>query len=93
MVECLGGIEEVVSSNLIRSTIRRLAGMAGTIREGDRVRLFSHDRLRFMNAEFRQWVEENRDREFVVLSKVGPACRLSKVGFLVTEEFLERTGL
>ena len=71
--------------------------MGERIKSGDVVRPVHCQRSQFMGADFREWIDANFDQVFTVESKVGRSCRLTKgragrfgrVGFSVTEEFLE----
>jgi hypothetical protein len=63
--------------------------MKDEIRVGSVVRPVHCDRSRYMGGDFLEWIESNRDSKFVVESKTGGSCRLRKVAFAVTDEFLE----
>jgi len=71
--------------------------MEERIKVGDVVRPRHCQRSQFMGADFREWIDCNLDQVFTVESKVDRSCRLTKgrsgrfnrVGFTVTEEFLE----
>lgn len=59
------------------------------MKEGDFVKVVHCKRSKYMNSEFLKWVDEHKDIKYYVLSVVNNGVRLSKVGFLITTEFLE----
>jgi len=64
--------------------------MKEEIRVGDVVKPVHCERCRHMGRDFVEWIDSNLGSRFVVESKVGSSCRLRKVGFAVTDEFLEK---
>ena len=43
-----------------------------------------------MGSDFVEWIEKNKNTTFIVESKMYNVCRLRKVMFAITEEFLEK---
>jgi hypothetical protein len=64
--------------------------MKNRIEVGDKVHPQHCQRDKWMSEDFLKWIDENSSRVFVVLEKVGRSCRLNKLNFTVTEEFLKK---
>lgn len=64
--------------------------MKEEIQKGSIVRPVHCGRSKYMNGDFVEWIDKNKDYTFVVESKVYNTCRLRKVMFAVTDEFLEK---
>ena len=64
--------------------------MNGEISKGDIVKPVHCKRSQYMNKDFVDWIDKNLGSTFVVESKINNVCRLRKVGFVITEEFLEK---
>jgi hypothetical protein len=60
------------------------------IKKGDIVKPIHCNRSQYMNKDFTEWIDKNSSSTFVVESKVNNVCRLRKVIFAITEEFLEK---
>ncbi len=60
-----------------------------SMKENDRVRIKHCHRSQYMNTDFLAFIDEKKDKSFVVERIVNGAVKLRKVGFWITEEFLE----
>jgi hypothetical protein len=60
------------------------------IEVGNMVRPIHNERSKYMNKDFIEWINKNKDNRFYVESVRGRCIRLSKVLFMITDEFLER---
>ena len=60
------------------------------IQKGDIVKPVHCDRSKYMGNDFREWIDQNINNIFLVESKINTSCRLKKVGFVITEEFLRK---
>lgn len=57
--------------------------------KGSIVRPVHCERSQYMNRDFLEWIDNNLHNTFVVESKTDRSCRLRRVGFTITEEFLQ----
>lgn len=57
--------------------------------KGDVVTPIHNERSKYMNGDFRQWIDLHKDDKFYVVSVVGNCVRLAKVGFMITTDFLK----
>ena len=64
--------------------------MKDEIQKGSIVRPVHCERSKYMGNDFREWIDRNSETTFYVESKVGNCCRLKRVFFLITDEFLEK---
>lgn len=62
------------------------------IKIGDVVRPIHCDRSQWMSDAFKEWIEKNSTRTFLVANKIDRSCILKGVYFTVTEEFLVKVG-
>ncbi len=64
--------------------------MSDKIKEGDIVKPVHCERCKYMGGDFVEWIDKNINTTFIVESKIDNSCRLRKVMFAITEEFLEK---
>lgn len=64
--------------------------MNDDIKKGDIVKPVHCKRSQYMVKDFIEWIDKNYNSTFVVESKTGSSCRLRKVMFTITDEFLEK---
>ena len=63
--------------------------MNSEIQKGDVVKPIHCWRSKYMVKDFIEWIDKNSNSTFVVESKTGRSCRLRKVMFAITDEFLK----
>lgn len=64
--------------------------MCSEIQKGSIVKPKHCERSKYMNSDFVEWIDQNKNTTFIVESKVYNTCRLRKVMFAITDEFLEK---
>ncbi len=62
------------------------------MKTGDIVIPVHCERSKYMCQEFKTWIDTHSETTFYVESVHNGACRLRKVFFLVTEEFLKKVN-